>query len=565
MRKVENFSSDLGMKSDPTGPPKQELKEKRRSLHGRQPSGGMKNKLTPPALQIRSDLLKPKSEPDPPQIEISTDINTSVGRKSLASFEAEVFGDARVDDLDVASPSEDQASDEVSSKNSSSEEPSLNLRSSSVEPEIPPAEITPVGRFIAPPLGSELQSLLTSGQAQDLSNSDLSPVGGLSQHVEIIAEDQQQLSSIPQVDPLQVDREHISSDQNKPVNQIGQALQGESSPSPRMGSGPLLDSPKRSTHQLPQRDQVASSKAEVSTSKSPEFWSLKNDEVNDGSESSSSISAPESSSSLTPKMCKQCGAEIPKGFFFCGQCGAKVEESEPPQPSTPDQVQEKIEVSDPPIPAVDTPSIKLIHIHLDGSEGDSIDISAHNALIGRDHGWEIFQSDPYLSLEHCEVVFQDDQVTLKDLGGVNGIFVKLTRPTSLQFGDFFRAGQQLFCLERVTTRGSQSPSHQTKTLGSPLYESWGRLCHIIGGGHIGRAWLLNGDEMKLGRVRGEIVFDQDRFMSSSHCALKRHGDHVTLYDQGSTNGTFIRIRHEVTLQHQDLILIGQKIFRIQLS
>ena len=71
--------------------------------------------------------------------------------------------------------------------------------------------------------------------------------------------------------------------------------------------------------------------------------------------------------------------------------------------------------------------------------------------------------------------------------------------------------------------------------------------------------------MKLGRVRGEVIFDQDRFMSSSHCALKRHGDHVTLYDQGSTNGTFIRIRHEVTLQDQDLILLGQKIFRIQLS
>ena len=156
-------------------------------------------------------------------------------------------------------------------------------------------------------------------------------------------------------------------------------------------------------------------------------------------------------------------------------------------------------------------------------------------------------------------------MVLKDLGGVNGIFVKLTRPTPLQFGDFFRAGQQLFCLEKVSSSGSQSSSNQTKTLGSPLYESWGRLCHIIGGGHIGRAWLLHGDEMKLGRVRGEIIFDQDRFMSSSHCALKRHGDHITLYDQGSTNGTFVRIQNEVVLQNQDLILLGQKIFRIKHS
>lgn len=207
----------------------------------------------------------------------------------------------------------------------------------------------------------------------------------------------------------------------------------------------------------------------------------------------------------------------------------------------------------------------LVHIHLDGSEGESVQISAHQPLIGRQHEWPIFQSDEYLSPEHCEVVFQEDKVSLKDLGGLNGIFIKLTQPAPLQFGDFFRAGQQLFCIEELAQDAEVYGPSETKTLGSPPYEAWGRLCHIIGGGGIGRAWLLHGDEVKLGRVRGDIVFDQDRFMSSSHCALRRQGDRVQLFDQGSTNGTFIRIRDAVTLKDRDLILLGQKIFRVKLS
>ena len=68
----------------------------------------------------------------------------------------------------------------------------------------------------------------------------------------------------------------------------------------------------------------------------------------------------------------------------------------------------------------------------------------------------------------------------------------------------------------------------------------------------------------LGRVKGEIVFDQDRFMSSRHCRVMNSNHHLSLEDLGSTNGTFIRVRDEVVVEHDDLILLGQKIYKIKL-
>ena len=106
---------------------------------------------------------------------------------------------------------------------------------------------------------------------------------------------------------------------------------------------------------------------------------------------------------------------------------------------------------------------------------------------------------------------------------------------------------------------------ETKKLGSPYYETWGRLSHIVGQGEMGRAWLLHGESVNLGRVKGDIIFDQDRFMSSKHCTLTNSQDGLLLTDTGSTNGTFVRIRGSIILEDNDLILLGQKIFKVNLS
>jgi hypothetical protein len=90
----------------------------------------------------------------------------------------------------------------------------------------------------------------------------------------------------------------------------------------------------------------------------------------------------------------------------------------------------------------------------------------------------------------------------------------------------------------------------------------GRLHLIMEGGQPGEVFDLQ-DETIVGRVSGDISFPHDGFMSSRHARIVRHGNTFILRDEGSRNGTFIKIKDEVELQPGDMILIGKQLFRFE--
>lgn len=90
----------------------------------------------------------------------------------------------------------------------------------------------------------------------------------------------------------------------------------------------------------------------------------------------------------------------------------------------------------------------------------------------------------------------------------------------------------------------------------------GRLHLIMEGGQPGEIFDLQ-DETIVGRVSGDISFPHDGFMSSRHARIVRQGNTFVLRDEGSRNGTFIKIKDEVELQPGDMILIGKQLFRFE--
>jgi pSer/pThr/pTyr-binding forkhead associated (FHA) protein len=52
-------------------------------------------------------------------------------------------------------------------------------------------------------------------------------------------------------------------------------------------------------------------------------------------------------------------------------------------------------------------------------------------------------------------------------------------------------------------------------------------------------------------------------MSGRHARIVRRGASFVLTDEGSRNGTFIRIKGEVELKPGDVILIGKQLFRFE--
>jgi pSer/pThr/pTyr-binding forkhead associated (FHA) protein len=75
------------------------------------------------------------------------------------------------------------------------------------------------------------------------------------------------------------------------------------------------------------------------------------------------------------------------------------------------------------------------------------------------------------------------------------------------------------------------------------------------------------DETVIGRESGDIVFTSDPFMSRQHAAISRdpYEATFTLRDLGSSNGTYLAIRGEVTLQNGDHLRIGQHLFRLEVD
>lgn len=103
---------------------------------------------------------------------------------------------------------------------------------------------------------------------------------------------------------------------------------------------------------------------------------------------------------------------------------------------------------------------------------------------------------------------------------------------------------------------------KTMIYASPLAAPRGRLHLVMEGGQQGEAYELS-DNTVIGRANGDITFPHDGFMSGKHARVERRGAGFVLVDEGSRNGTFIRINGEVELKPGDMILIGKQLFRFE--
>ena len=90
----------------------------------------------------------------------------------------------------------------------------------------------------------------------------------------------------------------------------------------------------------------------------------------------------------------------------------------------------------------------------------------------------------------------------------------------------------------------------------------GRLHLVMEGGQAGEVYELS-DDTVIGRNTGDINFPHDGFMSGRHARIVRQGNAFKLTDEGSRNGTFIKIKGEVELKSGDMVLVGKQLFRFE--
>jgi pSer/pThr/pTyr-binding forkhead associated (FHA) protein len=209
--------------------------------------------------------------------------------------------------------------------------------------------------------------------------------------------------------------------------------------------------------------------------------------------------------------------------------------------------------------APSAPRAVMTLIRPDGSEGGSHNLREGVNKIGRNHG-AIFESDGYLSPEHAELIITKPSPMVRDLGSLNGVFVRMTEEEEVQPGQVIRIGQELLRFDLVEPPAPLEDG--TEVMGSPNPGYWGRVSVMVSPTRVAAAYPIMEDGVGIGRENGEITFPDDGYVSGSHCRIVGDDEGVFLEDLGSSNGSYLRVRRGQTVQPGTLILIGQQLFRI---
>lgn len=274
-----------------------------------------------------------------------------------------------------------------------------------------------------------------------------------------------------------------------------------------------------------------------------------------------SVSEPPSARSSRPPVddgvnCPNCSSNVPPNFKFCHVCGHDLT-GLAPVAAAPSRA------SGPPVPlAVEAGQSRasLVLIQPDGSEGQSFSLPGNVSTVGREAG-ALFSSDAYLSPSHAEFRFEGDDLVVRDLDSLNGVYVRIGADTPVELfdGGIFRVGQEILRYEAphapdVAEDGSQ-------LLGSPHGGYLGRLCLVVGRNTTAQCFPIGPQGIHLGRERGDVVFPEDGYVSGLHCRVHAEAGHVYLMDVGSSNGTFVRVIGESMVPPSTFLLMGQQLFR----
>jgi pSer/pThr/pTyr-binding forkhead associated (FHA) protein len=206
----------------------------------------------------------------------------------------------------------------------------------------------------------------------------------------------------------------------------------------------------------------------------------------------------------------------------------------------------------------------------DGTPGRTYDLPEAQIDIGREEGSILLPNDPYVSSRHARLRRQGRHFLVRDLGSVNGVYVRLRKPEKLDHGDLVLVGLEVLRFEVVSeAEKALGPAldRGTQVFGSPATVRHARLMQRTVEGVTRDIYSLYRDETIIGRESGDIVFTSDPFMSRQHAAITRdpYDGAFRIRDLGSSNGTYVAIHGEVALESGDHLRIGQHLFRLEVD
>ncbi len=208
----------------------------------------------------------------------------------------------------------------------------------------------------------------------------------------------------------------------------------------------------------------------------------------------------------------------------------------------------------------------LVAVARDGTEAGRYRI-AEVFDVGRSEADLCVPDDRYLAPRHVRFSVAGDELRAVDLGTANGVYLRLRgeAESAVRDQELILLGQQVLRLEIVTSSDESfgaATQHGTLLFGTPALPVFARLSQRTTEAVTRDVFHVRSEETVLGRESGDIVFTADAFMSRRHAALRKRDGEFFIADLGSSNGTFLQIRGQVSLQPGDELRVGQQLYRI---
>ncbi|WP_342374339.1 FHA domain-containing protein [Myxococcus stipitatus] len=245
--------------------------------------------------------------------------------------------------------------------------------------------------------------------------------------------------------------------------------------------------------------------------------------------------------------CPRCDTENPRDATVCRACGSPLRSGT--------MVMAVASLSS-------RPQVSIRVVRADGGP-ESVVRMLRDTLTCGQQGEIPLPDDPFIMPVQMRFFFSGSRLAVEDVGGANGVFVRLRQEREVAPGGELRLGRQRLVLEPIPT-ATQGPGG-TQVWGSPDPGYRLRLIQILEGGLRGAAYPLREGDNLLGREQGDLTFPTDGFVSGRHAVLQVRQDRLTVRDVGSSNGTFIRLAGPTFVDNGDHYLIGRQLLRVEIQ
>ena len=122
--------------------------------------------------------------------------------------------------------------------------------------------------------------------------------------------------------------------------------------------------------------------------------------------------------------CPECGFQNPEAANYCARCGAYLRRDEQGETTLSLDLDE---LGHEGLPSGEPRGPALVVRAGGGRAGETFDMAGLRTLIGRSPDCHVFLDDVTVSRRHAEVVHENEDYVIRDLGSLNGTFVNRHR------------------------------------------------------------------------------------------------------------------------------------------